>query len=56
MNGNEDLVTITMNSYGVIEVLVLIIRSELDIYVLGYTRRYHTFLIVFNLEIGRAWR
>jgi hypothetical protein len=37
MDRDQDLVTITMNSYRIIEVLVLIVRSELNVYVLGDT-------------------
>ncbi len=51
MDGNQYLISITMNSYCVIEVLILIVRSELDIDVLSNTRGYHTLLVIFYLKI-----
>ena len=56
VDGYEDFVAITMNSYGIIEILVFRAwGSKLYIYVFGDTRRYHAFLIVFNLEVRCAW-
>lgn len=55
VDGYQDLVTLTVNSYRVIEVLVFIVRSELNIYVLGDTGRYHPLLIVLDLEVRSAW-
>ena len=49
-------VTLTVNSNGIIEVLVFIVRSELNVYVLGDPRRHHPLLIVLYLEVGRAGR
>ena len=37
MNRDQDLVAIAMNSYRIVEVLILIVRRELDIDVLTDT-------------------
>ena len=51
MDRNQYLITITMNSYCVVEVLILIVRSELDIDVLSNTRGYHPLLVIFDFKI-----
>jgi hypothetical protein len=45
-----------MNSYHIIEVLILIVRRELDIDVLTDTGGNHALLIIFNLKIWRGGR
>lgn len=55
MDRYQDLVTLTMNSNRIIEVLVFIVRSELNIDVLGDPRRHHPLLIVLDLEVGCTW-
>ena len=52
MDGDQDLVTITMDPHRVIVVLVFIDSGcELNIDVLGDTRRNHSLLLVANLEV-----
>ena len=51
MDGDQNLISITMNSNRIIEILVLIVRSELDIDVLSYAGGHHALLIIFNLKI-----
>ena len=52
MDGDQDFVTITMDPHRVIVVLVFIDSgSELNIDVLGDTRRNHSLLLVANLEV-----
>jgi hypothetical protein len=43
-----------MNSNCIVEVLVLIVRSELDINVLSNTRRNHALLVIFDFKVGRG--
>ena len=54
MNRNEDLVSLAMDADGVIEVLVLIVGSELHVNVLADAARDHPFLVVLYLEKRRA--
>lgn len=56
VDGDEDLISITVNSYGVIEILLFVVRSELNIYILSNARGYHSLLVVFNLKIRCLWR
>ena len=56
MDGDQNLISIAMNSNCIIEILVLIVRGELDIYVFGNARWYHAFLVVFYLEIWSRGR
>ena len=52
MDGDQDFVTITMDPHRVIVVLVFIdSRCELNIDVLGDTRRNHSLLLVANLKV-----
>jgi hypothetical protein len=51
MNRDQDLVAIAMNSYRIVEVLILIVRRELDIDVFTDTGGDHPLLIIFNLKI-----
>jgi hypothetical protein len=52
VDGDQDLVTFAVNSNGVVEVLELVVRSKLNINVLGNTGRNHSFLIVLDSEVG----
>lgn len=54
MNGNQYLVSFTMDSDAVIEILEFVVRSELDVDVLADTRWDHTLLVVLDLEEGGA--
>jgi len=56
MDRDKDLVPIAMNSYSIVEVLILIVRRELDIDVLTDTGGHHALLIIFNLKIWRGGR
>ena len=46
----QDLVTLAVDSYAVVEVFVFIIRSKLNVDVLTDTRWNHTFFIILNFE------
>ena len=52
MNGDQDFISLTMNTDEVVEVFVLIVRSELDIDVFSDARRNHALFVVLYLEIG----
>ena len=53
VDGDHDLVPLTVNSHRVIVVLIFVhCRRELNIDILSYTRWNHTFLLVSNLEVG----
>ena len=56
MNGDQDLVAITVDSHGVVVIFVFInSRSELDVNLFGDARRDHTLLLVPDLEVARLW-
>lgn len=56
MNWDKDFVSFAVDPNGVIEVLVFIVRSELNVNVLTDTRWDHTFLMVLYFEVRRLWR
>lgn len=50
VDGDQDLISLTVNPYGVVEVLELVVGSELNIDVLGYAARDHALLVVLYFE------
>lgn len=55
MDRYQDLVTFTVDSNTVIEVLIFVIWSELNIDVLTDTRWDHAFFIILNFEKWSLW-
>jgi len=53
MDRNEDLVSFAVNSNRVVEVLLFIVWSKLDVDVLGDTGGHHAFLVVLDFEVRR---
>lgn len=53
---DQDFITVAVHSYRVVEILIFIVRSELDINVLSDTRGYHPLFVVLNLKIGGRGR
>ena len=54
MNGDQDLVAITVDSHGVVVILVFVDSGrELDVNLFGDARRDHPLLLVSDLEVAR---
>ena len=54
---NQNLVALAVDSYGIVKVLVLVVRSELNVDVLADSRRDHPFFVVLYLKIwGLRWQ
>lgn len=54
MNWDQDLVAITVDSHGVVVILVFIDSGrELDVNLLGDARRNHALLLIPDLEVAR---
>ena len=51
MNRYEDLVSVAVDSNHIVEVLVLVVWSELHVDLLSYAGRDHALLRVFYLEV-----
>lgn len=56
MDRYQNLVSLAVDPYRIIEVFVLIARSELNIDVLTDARGHHTLFVVLDLEEACLWR
>lgn len=55
MNRDQNLITLTMNSNGIVKVFKFVVRRELNIDVLRDSAGDHTFFVVLNLKIWSLW-